>query len=99
MPAILVAYLTGQREEIHIAIPSLLIASAVDTPDKKGFIVSFFLKPSFLFLTLQQSGPKINHIVTTSDLQSQIMALGISVHSPLRAALLLLQAKQVTRET
>jgi len=27
------------------------------------------------------------------------MALGISMHSPLRAALLLLQAKQVTRET
>lgn len=27
------------------------------------------------------------------------MALGISVHGPLRAALLLLQAKQVTRET
>lgn len=65
IPAILIAYLTGQRKEIHIAVPSLSVASEADTPDTEGFLVSFFLKPPFIFLTLQQSGTKINHIATT----------------------------------
>lgn len=64
--ATLVAYLTGQRKEIAIAMPSLPTASAVDTPDTEGFLASFFFKPSFIFLALQQSRPKINHISTTS---------------------------------